>query len=133
VVRYQHNPPLGNRPLNELFAASWNGHRQRDFQPVLKRSLGYVGAFEAEQLIGFVNVAWDGGEHAFLLDTTVHPSLRRQGIGTRLVKEAVDVARCAGAAWLHVDFEPRLARFYVDACGFAGTSAGLIKLGRPGP
>ncbi len=99
------------------------------FEPILERSLGYLGAFEAERLIGFVNVATDGGLHAFLLDTTVHPSFQRQGIGTRLVAEAVAIARRAGAVWLHVDFEPRLSRFYIERCGFAETSSGVMRLG----
>lgn len=33
-------------------------------------SLGWVTARTAEgALVGFVNVAWDGGDHAFLIDT----------------------------------------------------------------
>ena len=128
MVEYQHNPPLDNRQLNELFAASWPGHEQRDFQPVLRRSLGCVGAFEADRLVGFVNLAWDGGQHAFLLDATVHPDFQRQGIGTQLVEEAAAIARRAGATWLHVDFEPRLSQFYLGSCRFAATSAGLMKL-----
>ncbi|MEV4123944.1 carboxylesterase family protein [Nocardia sp. NPDC049707] len=31
-------------------------------------------------LIGFVNVAWDGADHAFLLDTKVRPEHRHRGI-----------------------------------------------------
>jgi hypothetical protein len=30
--------------------------------------------FGDRALIGFVNVAWDGGDHAFLIDTKVHPT-----------------------------------------------------------
>jgi len=39
--------------------------------------LAYACAYDAEHLIGFVNLAWDGGIHTFLLDTTVHPDLQR--------------------------------------------------------
>ncbi|MGO7205635.1 GNAT family N-acetyltransferase, partial [Rhizobium ruizarguesonis] len=59
--------------------------------------------------------------------TSVHPDMRRQGIATRLVREATRVARERGAEWLHVDFEPYLTGFY-RACGFRPTEAGLIKL-----
>ena len=39
---------------------------------VERHSLGWVCAFEAAtRLIGFVNVAWDGGAHAFVVDTLV--------------------------------------------------------------
>jgi GNAT superfamily N-acetyltransferase len=79
-------------------------------------------------LIGFVNVAWDGGAHAFLLDTTVHPDFRRRGIATELVRRVAEAARARGAEWLHVDFEPHLETFY-RGCGFAPTAAGLLRLG----
>ena len=85
--------------------------------------------YVAEALVGFVNVAWDGGAHTFLLDPTVRSDLQRQGIGTELVRRAIDLARSRGAEWLHVDFEPRLAEFY-KKCGFSTTKAGLMKLKR---
>jgi GNAT superfamily N-acetyltransferase len=78
-------------------------------------------------LIGFVNVAWDGGVHAFLLDPMVHPDFRRRGIATELVRRVTEAARERGAAWLHVDFEPHLEAFY-SGCGFAPTRAGLLRL-----
>jgi hypothetical protein len=37
-------------------------------------------------------------------------------------------ARAAGCEWLHVDFGEHLAAFYVGACGFRPTPAGLIRL-----
>jgi ribosomal protein S18 acetylase RimI-like enzyme len=37
-----------------------------------------------ERLIGFVNVASDGGQHAFILDTCVHPAFRRRGMSQPL-------------------------------------------------
>jgi GNAT superfamily N-acetyltransferase len=92
-------------------------------------SLGWVTARAVDgTLVGFVNVAWDGGDHAFLLDTKTHPSRQRLGIGTELVRRAVLGAREAGCEWLHVDWAPGLAPFYVDACGFGPTEAGLIHL-----
>ena len=78
--------------------------------------------------VGFVNVAWDGVVHAFILDTMVTGRVRRHGVGTRLVGVAVEQARAAGCEWLHVDFEDHLRGFYFDACGFTPTNAGLIEL-----
>jgi ribosomal protein S18 acetylase RimI-like enzyme len=92
-------------------------------------SLGWVTARTAdESVIGFVNVAWDGGDHAFLLDAKTHGAFQRRGIGTRLVEVAVRHAKAAGCQWLHVDFEPDLEPFYFKACGFRATPAGLIHL-----
>ncbi|SNT44754.1 Acetyltransferase (GNAT) family protein [Asanoa hainanensis] len=95
---------------------------------VQRHSLGWVCARLDGALVGFVNVVWDGGAHAFVLDTVVAERAQRQGVGARLVRLATDEARAAGAAWLHVDFEPHLRGFYLDACGFSPTDAGLIAL-----
>ena len=46
----------------------------------------------------------------------------------RLVHMARDGAVAAGCAWLHVDFEERLRGFYVVACGFEPSPAGLMRL-----
>lgn len=113
----------------DLWASAWGPEATApSSQGVLKRSLCHVAAYSSARLVGFVNVAWDGGIHAFLLDTCVHPEFRRQGIAVSLVEAATDVARARGARWLHVDFEPHLRSLYLDACGFRPTLAGLIDL-----
>ncbi|MGR9484477.1 GNAT family N-acetyltransferase [Rhizobium leguminosarum] len=124
-LRIDPFPPTAE--LNTLWSAAWVAPAPRDFTPILSRSLTHIGAYHDNQLVGFVNVAWDGGIHAFILDTSVHPDMRRQGIATRLVREATRVARERGAEWLHVDFESHLTGVY-RACGFRPTKAGLIKL-----
>ena len=94
-------------------------------------SLGWVTArSRSGGVVGFVNVAWDGGDHAFLLDTKTHSHHQRQGIGTQLIRVAVGHATAAGCEWLHVDFDDveRLSAFYFDAGGFRPTTAGLIRL-----
>ena len=104
-----------------LTGDDWTGQVER-------HSLGWVCARDGDDLVGFVNVAWDGGSHAFVLDTLVTASVRRQGVGTRLVEIAAEGAREAGCEWLHVDFDDHLRAFYFDACGFTPTNAGLIAL-----
>jgi GNAT superfamily N-acetyltransferase len=120
-----------NAELNALHAegfghpvGDWDWHAQLD-----RHSLGWVCARgDGGQLVGFVNVAWDGGSHAFVLDTVVAAGARRRGVGAGLVAVAVREARAAGCEWLHVDFDDHLRAFYVDACGFRPTDAGLIAL-----
>jgi GNAT superfamily N-acetyltransferase len=97
-LRYPINGPVKSRQLNDLFATSWEGHRWRDFEAVLGRSLGHICAWRADEPIGFVNLVWDGGIHALVLDTTVHPNVRRRGVGRRLVELAVEVARERGSS-----------------------------------
>jgi hypothetical protein len=46
-----------------------------------------------------------------------------------LLGHRVDGARGAGCEWLHVDWDDEeLTAFYIDACGFVPTKAGLIPL-----
>jgi len=120
---------VNNDDLNALFRSAWLEHSDTDFSFTLERCLLYVCAFleDSHELIGFVKVAWDGGVHGFLLDTTVHPNFQRWGIGQELVLRAAAEARARGLHWLHVDFEAQLEAFY-QSCGFGDTRAGLLRL-----
>jgi len=125
-ISYRIDPHPEAMQLGALWQAAWGGEPP-DFSPVLARSLVHVCAYDGAVLVGYVNVATDGGIHAFLLDTTVHPDWRRQGIATELVRVATEAAGQRGAQWLHVDYEPHLEAFYAG-CGFRPTRAGLIAL-----
>jgi ribosomal protein S18 acetylase RimI-like enzyme len=129
-VEYRVRPDVSSDEINALRRESWEDVGDQDWGRVLAVSVGWVCAFAGGRLVGFVNVAGDGGSHAFLLDTTVHPGYQRRGIGVALVKEAARLSREAGAEWLHVDYEPELAAFY-RACGFKETPAGLLALHSP--
>ncbi len=93
-----------------------------------RHSLGWVVAREGAELVGFVNVLWDGSVYAWIQDVMVAASARGQQIGTRLVQAAADGARRAGCETLHVDFDDELRPFYYDACGFTPTNGGLLHL-----
>lgn len=129
-VRLDWRGAIGNDELNALHAeASSHGLEGDDWVARLERfSVGWVVARDGEGLVGFVNVAGDGGVHAFLLDTCVARRARGRGIGVRLVRAAVEGARSAGCTWLHVDYTDDLVPFYRDACGFRPTAAGLLVL-----
>ncbi len=127
MIEIATDPFPSDEAMRRLWLAAWGDEGHASFQPLLGRSLAHVGAYQGVTLIGFVNVAWDGGVHAFILDTCVDPDFRRQGVASRLVARAADVARARGAHWLHVDFEPHLESFYRQ-CGFGPTAAGLMRL-----
>jgi len=129
-IAYGWRGAFDNAEVNALHAEGFD-HRILDddwWGQVNRHSLGWVCARHGDRLVGFVNVAWDGAIHAFILDTLVTASARRRGVGTGLVRTAVEEARAAGCEWLHVDFDPHLREFYLSACGFTATDAGLIAL-----
>ncbi|MEU0119896.1 GNAT family N-acetyltransferase [Streptomyces bobili] len=130
TITYEWRGDFDNAAVNALHAEAF-GHAQMpiDWQTQVHRhSLGWVCAREDGRLVGFVNVAWDGGVHAFVLDTMVAQDMHKTGVGTELVTTAAQGARAADCEWPHVDFEEHLRPFYFDACGFRPTDAGLIAL-----
>ncbi|RKN08619.1 GNAT family N-acetyltransferase [Streptomyces radicis] len=133
MITYVWRDAFGNDEVEALHAEGF-GHEPLASDDwwgrVRRHSLGWVCARRAGTgaLVGFVNAVWDGGGHAFLVDTVVAGSARHEGVGTRLVALAAERASAAGCEWLHVDFEERLRPFYINACGFSPTPAGLIAL-----
>jgi ribosomal protein S18 acetylase RimI-like enzyme len=121
--------PLDDDEMIDLVLSHGGNPDQGWWDKIRPHSLGWVTARGDDGLlVGFVNVAWDGGDHAFLIDPKTRGSFQHRGIGTRLVRLAAEQTRAAGCEWLHVDFEPHLRSFYFDACGFAPTDAGVINL-----
>jgi GNAT superfamily N-acetyltransferase len=133
AVTYRWRGSFGNDEVNALHAEAF-GTRvfaadEWDWVELTARhSLGWVVARDGDLLVGFVNVLWDGLVHAWLQDTMVASGARGRSVGTELVAHATDGARRAGCEWLHVDFDEHLRPFYLDACGFTPTHAGLIAL-----
>ncbi|MDQ1520214.1 MAG: hypothetical protein QOI55_1287 [Actinomycetota bacterium] len=129
-ITYEWRGDFDNASVNRLHAEGFDHATLDDdwISQLLRHSLGWVCARDGEELVGFVNVIWDGAVHAFVLDTLVTARVRRQGVGVALIAVAEREARAAGCEWLHVDFEDQLRAFYFDACGFVPTNAGLIQL-----
>jgi len=131
-VTYRWRGEFENAEVNRLHAEGF-GHEilEDDWKGQVERhSLGWVCARDGGELIGFVNVPWDGGIHAFILDTIVSGPARRRGIGTRIIAIAAAASRGAGCEWLDADFDAERSAFYFDSCVF-GRPAGLIALQEP--
>jgi len=131
TVAFAWRGAFTNAEVNALHAEAFGTEVFDDWDWVAqleRHSLGWVTARDGERLAGFVNVSGDGEVHAWIQDTMVAADQRHRGIGTALVRHATDAARAAGCQFLHVDFEDHLRGFYLGACGFAPTNAGLIEL-----
>ncbi|MBA2279976.1 MAG: GNAT family N-acetyltransferase [Acidimicrobiia bacterium] len=129
-ITFEWRGSFTNDEVNELHAEGFD-HRELDDDWVGqldRHSLGWVCARDGDDLVGFVNVPWDGSIHAFILDTLVSGAARHRGIGTELGAVAASGARSAGCEWLHVDFDEHRRGFYFARCGFEPTDAGLIAL-----
>jgi ribosomal protein S18 acetylase RimI-like enzyme len=116
-VNALHAATFGNDPVDDDWLAMTARH-----------SAGWATARADGLLVGFVNVVWDGQAHAWLQDVIVAPTHQRRGIGSQLVAVAEHGAAQAGCEWLHVDFDREHTAFYVEACGFTSTPAGIKRL-----
>jgi GNAT superfamily N-acetyltransferase len=131
VITYRWRGDFDNVEIKRLHAEAFemDGSDHRDWRRALtEQSLGWVTARDDRDLVGFVNVVFDGLVHAWIQDTMVTTGLRSRGVGTKLVSIATENAKDAGCKWLHVDFDDSLRDFYFKACGFSATPAGLIEL-----
>jgi ribosomal protein S18 acetylase RimI-like enzyme len=128
-VRYSWRGTITDDEMIDLIQSYGGRPVARWWDKIRPHSLGWVTARERNGLlVGFVNVAWDGGDHAFLIDTKTRRGWHRRGVGSEVIQLAARHAKAAGCEWLHVDFERELAPFYFEACGFQPTDAGLIHL-----
>lgn len=133
AITYEWRGRFTNAEVNQLHAEAFETRiydaSEWDWEALTERhSLGWVVARDGATLVGFVNVLWDGLVHAWIQDTMVAGSARGRGVGTQVVGAARDGARKAGCEYLHVDFDDHLRPFYLEACGFTATNAGLIQL-----
>jgi GNAT superfamily N-acetyltransferase len=136
ALTYSWRGEFTNSEVNALHAMAFGtrvfSDEEWDWVSLTERhSLGWVTARDGDTLVGFINVIWDGLVHAWIQDSMVHQSHQHRGIGRSLVFLARDESRKAGCEWLHVDFDDDLKPFYIDACGFTQTTAGLIALQQP--
>lgn len=89
---YRTRPALSNDDLNGLFGRAYNKTMSVDFQRILRQSLTWVAGYDGDVLRGWINVAWDGFVHAFLVDRTAVDD-PDGAIRSELVQEAIEVIR----------------------------------------
>ena len=131
MIEYVWRGELADAEMVDLVASHGGEPVEGWWDRIRDCSLGWVTARREDgHLVGFVNVAWDGCDHAFILDTKTRGDYQRRGIGTELVRQAELHAAAAGCEWLHVDFRFELAPFYLDCCRFSSTAAGVMHLRR---
>lgn len=80
-VRYEWRGAISDREMVALVESHGGSTEAGWWDRIRPYSLGWVVAREDDDtVVGFVNVAWDGGEHAFLIDTKVPGEHQRRGL-----------------------------------------------------
>src|SRR5437868_649083 len=92
----------------------WAAGRPRQIVELsIQTSSRVLGLYDGTRQVGFCRVVSDGFRVAYLADVYVLPEYRGRGIGTELVREAVENGPHAECVWLlHTrDAHPFYARF----------------------
>jgi hypothetical protein len=70
VIAYLWRGPVAEEEMIDLVISHGGNPSVGWWNRIHARSLGWVSARDRDGLlVGFVNVAWDGADHAFLIDT----------------------------------------------------------------
>ncbi|RYG95112.1 MAG: GNAT family N-acetyltransferase, partial [Alphaproteobacteria bacterium] len=64
-IAYKIDPFPSEEELQPMWQAAWGNPWSGDLAFILTRSLVHACAYSEDRLVGYVNVAWDGGVHAF--------------------------------------------------------------------
>lgn len=105
------------------------GREHDDFNETLKRSLAYVIVRdEGGNLIGYCNLAWDGGRHATIFDLNVHPDHRNKDFVFLMLEELLEVAKnTPSLRFLHADFNKSRTKI-AEKYGFDIINGGIMYL-----
>ena len=96
-VSYSWREPIPDYEIVELVESHGGQGVPGLWDSVDPHSLGWITARDDDGvLVGFVNVDWDGGDHAFLIDTKTRVSWQSRGVGTEVVRQAARDAKAAG-------------------------------------
>jgi GNAT superfamily N-acetyltransferase len=125
-VRIETEAPLTPPEVNAAYAwAEWP-QREPWRLEAIDRTCTWLAARDTDDsLIGVARLLDDGGLHASLWDVIVRPDQRRRGIGTALVRAALD--RCADRRLVALVSTPDAVPFFA-AMGFVPESHGHVAM-----
>ena len=95
-------------------AVGWTNYTNQPqmLEQALSHSLATYLARDGEKIVGLVRLVGDGFSSVFVQDLIVLPSYQRQGIGSSLMKEALEDYKDAYQVQLVTDQTERTLRFY---------------------
>ena len=82
-------------------AVGWTNYTNQPqmLEQALSHSLVIYLALDDDAVVGLIRLIGDGFSSVFVQDLIVLPSYQRQGIGSSLMKEALDLKRLIKSSW----------------------------------
>ena len=116
--------------------AGWTNYTARPemIRAAHENSLLILGAYQENQLLGFIRAVGDGASVVLIQDIIVLPEHRRKGIGTALLRTMMDRYAAVYQMELMTDDRPDTVAFY-ESPGFKKTQdlgcCAFMKIKRP--
>jgi ribosomal protein S18 acetylase RimI-like enzyme len=111
-MRYEFSPQVYPKEVSELrYSVGWN-EMEECYKDSLKRSYFYICCYEDNKLIGFLDVVSNGVTDAYIQDVMVNPYYQGKGVGTNLIKLAIDKLKEDKIYMISVIFQESLLSFY---------------------
>ena len=121
MIEIKRNETISFAEIEKL--TEWSSIR---IEKALKGTYAQFSIRKGEELIAFARVISDGSIYSFIVDLTVTPDYRRQGIGKQLIMHIIGELKKDGIKYTELTFEDeKLEPLYRD-CGFQIEKAGSI-------
>lgn len=129
-LQYKTHSPLTNDDLNGLFGRVGNKTMSVDFSRILDQSLTWIAGYDGDVLMAWINVAWDGFVHAFLVDRIAMDD-EDGAVRSELVRQAIAAIRRDHPTVfkIHADCRPDEIPWLVEL-GFQQLPGGIVVLDR---
>ena len=103
-----------NDVLHLYQAVGWTNytHQPQMLEQALSHSLAIYLALDGDAVVGLIRLVGDGFSSVFVQDLIVLPSYQRQGIGSRLMKQALGDFKDAYQVQLVTDQTEKNLEFY---------------------
>ena len=121
---FEKADPMQLADLRE--AVGWNRMEEALKRPALS-NLFEIGCYEEEKLIGYLCVVSNGVTDAYIQDVMVHPNAQGRGIGSELMRRAIERIRETGIGMISVIYGDERLRHFYEKFGFFTMLCGQME------
>lgn len=126
-MRYAIGEPVDPSRLADLRqAVGWNRMDASLRNPRLKNAFD-LSCFDGNRLVGYVSAVSNGATDGYIQDLMVHPDHQRRGIGTELVRRAIEALRADGIYMISVIYGDAALRPFYEKFGFCTMLCGQLE------
>ena len=107
-IKYENNSKITDEEIWELCKSVGWDNNCYPFSKTKSKSYAYFTVRIKNKLIGFLDVVSDGFNDAYIWDFVIHKNYQDQGIGSELMKYALNYLKEKQIRCIQVTFEQKL-------------------------